>query len=138
MIVVDTGPLVAIANRADPDHERCVAWYEAASGPLLLPAPILTEVCFLLEREVGPRAEASFLRTVRDGDLVLEGPTTSDLDRMAELVEVYSDLPLGAADAAVVAVAERLRVKTIATLDTRHFSVVRPRYLSSFDLVPAP
>ena len=136
MIVVDTGPLVAIANRRDPDHDRCVEWYQSAPGPLLLPPPVLTEVCYLLEREVGPRAEAAFVRSVRDDEITLETLTTADLDRMAELIETYADFPLGAADASVVAVAERRRVAQIATLDTRHFSVVRTKAGGTFELLP--
>lgn len=137
MIVLDTGPVVAIANRDDADHERCLAWYDKAPRPLVLPAPILTEICYLLEREAGPHAEASFLRSMREERIELECLTATDVDRMAELVETYADLPLGAADASVVAVAERRRIRSIATLDLRHFTVVRPRNLPAFDLVPA-
>jgi len=56
--------------------------------------------------------------------------------RAAELVAAYRDLPLGTVDAAVVAAAERLEVTRIATLDHRHFSVVRPRHVEAFELVP--
>jgi hypothetical protein len=56
---------------------------------------------------------------------------------MAELVESYLDLPLGIVDAAVVAIAERLALKEIATLDHRHFSVVRPRHVRAFSLLPS-
>jgi uncharacterized protein len=55
---------------------------------------------------------------------------------MAELVESYLDLPLGIVDAAVVAIAERLALTEIATLDHRHFSVVRPRHVPAFSLLP--
>lgn len=60
----------------------------------------------------------------------------SDLDRMAELVEKYADFPLGLVDASVIAVAERLGADEIATLDRRHFSVVRPAHLQAFTLLP--
>jgi predicted nucleic acid-binding protein len=62
--------------------------------------------------------------------------TAADLERMAELVETYSDFPLGLVDASVIAVAERLNADAIATLDHRHFSVVRPRHLPAFKLLP--
>jgi predicted nucleic acid-binding protein len=88
VIVVDTGPLVAMANEQDRHHARCVEWFETAPGPLLLPAPILTEVCYLLERERGAAAEAAFLRSVRDEIFTLVALTREDLDRMAELVEL--------------------------------------------------
>jgi len=55
---------------------------------------------------------------------------------MADLVDQYADLPLGTTDAGVVAVAERLGLVEIATLDRRHFSVVRPRHASAFTLLP--
>ena len=59
-----------------------------------------------------------------------------DIRRMAELVETYIDLPLGIVDAAVIAIAERLRLTEIATLDHRHFTVVRPRHTTAFVLLP--
>jgi len=60
----------------------------------------------------------------------------ADLVRMAELPAQYADLPLGAVDASVVAVAERLGVITLLTIDRRHFSVVRPRHADAFSLLP--
>lgn len=136
MIVVDTGPLVAMANEQDRYHVRCVEWFDEAPRPLLVPAPILTEVCYLLERERGAVVEAEFLRSVRDEVFTLVALTRSDLDRMAELVETYSSLPLGAADASVIAVAERLKVTEVATLDRRHFTVVRPSHVDALTLLP--
>jgi len=59
-----------------------------------------------------------------------------ELERMAELVETYADFPLGTTDAAVIAVAERLGIVEIATLDRRHFHAVRPRHASNFTLLP--
>ena len=56
--------------------------------------------------------------------------------RIAELVSRYRDLPLGTVDASVVTVAERLGITTIATLDRRHFTVVRPAHVAVFDLLP--
>jgi predicted nucleic acid-binding protein len=70
------------------------------------------------------------------GELDLVPTVPSDLARMAELVTVYADLPLGAVDASVVAIAERLGIREIATLDRRHFSVVRPRHAEVFSIVP--
>jgi predicted nucleic acid-binding protein len=104
-----------MANEQDRHHARCVELFDSAPGPLLVPAPILTEVCYLLERERGTHAEAGFLRSVRDDVFTLVSLTPADLDRMADLVETYADLPLGAADASVIAVAERLDVREVAT-----------------------
>jgi len=71
------------------------------------------------------------------GELRLVDLTLADVDRMAELTERYADLGLGGTDASVVAIAERLGIDRIATLDRRHFSVVRPRHIEALQLLPA-
>ena len=136
MIIWDTGPLFAAADVDDRDHSRCVELMRRTPAPLLMPVPVLTEVGYLLEREKGARTEAEFLRSIRMGQVVIVPLTAADLDRMVELVEAYGDFPLGLVDASVVAVAERLNADAIATLDRRHFSVVRPRHLPAFKLLP--
>lgn len=97
---------------------------------------MLTEVCYLVEREQGPHSEADFLTSLADGEFKLVHPETSDLRRMAELVRTYHDLPLGAVDASVVALAERMGDFDIATLDRRHFTVIRPAGGKHFTLYP--
>ncbi|WP_322769158.1 type II toxin-antitoxin system VapC family toxin [Frankia sp. Cr1] len=127
MIIWDTGPLVAAADVDDKDHARSVALMRRTPRPLLVPYPVLTEVCYLLEREKGTRAEAAFLRSIGTGQISLIPLARTDIDRVVELVEKYADFPLGAVDASVVAIAERLDADAIVTLDRRHFSVVRPK-----------
>jgi predicted nucleic acid-binding protein len=136
VIVCDTGPLVAVLNADDKHHDACRSLLESEPGPLIVPAPILTEVCYLAASRLGPQAEAAFLESLASAELHLEATTTGDLARMAELVRAYADFPLGAADASVIAVAERLDVTQIATIDHRHFRVVRPRHCHAFDLLP--
>ena len=81
-------------------------------------------------------SEVRLLTALAAGDLLLEEVQPRDLMRMSELVGQYRDLPLGTVDASVVAAAERLGVTKIATLDHRHFSVVRPRHVDAFKLLP--
>lgn len=138
MIIVDTGRLVALVNSSDADHERCAKWIENVHEPLLIPNTVLTEVCYLLQRRCGSLIEARFLRELAADDRFALVPILrEDLTRVAELVESYRDFPLGGADASVVALAERLGVAQVATLDRRHFTVVRPRHLTAFTLLPA-
>jgi uncharacterized protein len=136
VIVCDTGPLVAVLNENDADHQRCLDLLERHAGPLLVPSPVLAEVCYFLETRVGPTAEARFLDSIADGEIELVELTRVDLARMAELVRRYADFPLGAVDAAVLAVTERLDVYEVATLDRRHFSAVRTRHLKPLRLLP--
>lgn len=77
-----------------------------------------------------------FLRSMANGDLVPVELAPADYARMAELVEQYADLPLGTTDAAVITIAERLDIAEVATLDQRHFTVVRPRHATAFTLLP--
>lgn len=126
MILADTGPLVAVANSRDKYHIACQALLETYPAPILVPAPVVVEVCQLLASRRGTQAEAAFLLALGGGELDVVSLEPADYTRAAHLVEQYADLPIGGVDAAVIAVAERLGVSEIATLDRRHFSVVRP------------
>ncbi len=89
-----------------------------------------------MRKALDASAAAALLRAAARGEFRLELPTAADLERMAELVEQYADIPLGTVDAAVVATAERLGQAAVATLDRRHFSVVRPKHAEAFTLLP--
>jgi uncharacterized protein len=112
------------------------SFFNSFVGELLVTPYVVNEVCYLTERDMGSKAEAAFLRSLARGGLRQIEIEPDDLFRMAELVETYADFPLGMADASVIAVAERLAVCDIATLDHRHFRVVRPRHTTAFRLLP--
>jgi uncharacterized protein len=107
-----------------------------AGRALLIRAPVVAEVGYLLAREAGPRVESLFLRSLADGDFAVVDLTVADFARMADLVVTFGDLPLGTTDAAVVAVAERLTLTDVATLDRRHFTVIRPSHSDALTLLP--
>jgi len=90
----------------------------------------------MLETKVGTFAEAAFLEAVGNRSFELVNLSPADALRAAELVTRYDDLPLGTTDASVIALAERLGVDEIATLDRRHFRVVRPKHIQAFTLLP--
>ena len=135
MIIVDTGVLLAAADKADPDHLACVEIVET-TDQLITTHLVIAEAAYLIARQLGPRAEAAFFRSVAQGDLTIETLTSADLDRVADLVETYVDLPLGGTDASVITIAERLYQTRVATLDRRHFTVVRPAHCDGFQLIP--
>lgn len=136
MLIVDAGPLYAAAARRDKHHERSVELLSSAARPLLVPALVLTEVSYLLSDRIGADAEVAFVRSVADGELLVEPVLDSDWVRIVELMEQYLDMPLGVVDASIVALAERRGLEVIATLDQRHFRAVRPRHITAFKLVP--
>ncbi len=133
--VVDSGPLLAAANRADPDHHACLAVLENPAYRLVVPALCVAEVTYLLGRRFGAAVEARFLRGLDQIEVM--APTSEDWPRIAELVDQYGELPLGGTDASVVALAERLRTDLVVTLDRRHFSVVSPRHCARFRILPS-
>ena len=96
----------------------------------------MTEVAYLLASRIGAETEVRFLGDLAAGDLVPESVASADWLRIAELVATYSDLPLGTVDASIIAAAERLGAHAIATLDRRHFAVVKPAHVAGFDLLP--
>ncbi len=90
---------------------------------------------YLLGTRTGSDAEVRFIGDLAVGNLIPEPVAASDWLRIAELVAAYRDLPLGTVDASVLATAERLVVREIATLDRRHFTVVRSK-LGPLELLP--
>lgn len=137
MIVVDTGVLYAVADRDDPDHvvsQQILA--DRSAEPLLVPITVLTETAWLIESRLGPSGEAAFLRAIHLGELTRVDLTAEDWGRVIDLVEQYADLGLGTVDASIVAVAERLDIGVIATLNRRDFAIVRPRHGAAFEIIP--
>ena len=132
--LADTGVLVAAVNSRDPDHRRSLRALEEGDYRLLVPVLCIGEACFLIERDLGPDVEARFVEGVAQWDVV--SPEGGDWARIAALLRQYRDFPLGAVDASIIALAERLNCDTILTLDRRHFSVVRPRHREHFVLLP--
>jgi predicted nucleic acid-binding protein len=134
LAVVDAGPLYAATDADDADHEASLAVLERADLRLVVPALVVAEATYFVGRRLGSAVEAAFLHGL--GALDVEGPDSKDFARMAELVEQYASFPLGATDASVVALAERLRASVVVTLDRRHFAAVKPRHREAFELLP--
>lgn len=133
--IVDSGPLVAVANAADPAHRACVDVLRTPSLHLVIPALCVAEAAYLIHRHRGSLTEARFLRGLESFDI--QAPAAQDWLRISELVEQYSDLPLGGTDASVIVLAERLRTELVITLDRRHFGTVRPKHCQRLRLLPS-
>jgi uncharacterized protein len=129
--VADTGAIIALADVTDRRHSAMVERFDADGGDWILPWAILPEVDYLLGAHIGRRAQDTFLRDFADGSLNIDWGHPQDLVRVGALQTKYASLHLGLVDAVVIAIAERVVAKTIATLDVRHFGAVairgRPR-----------
>jgi predicted nucleic acid-binding protein len=135
-LVLDTGPLLAALDRADRDHVRCVRLIESTREDLVVPGLVLAELDHWCQERLGGRVWLAFLEDVLEGAYRVQPPTLGDLRRCRELQERYADLRLGVVDASVVALLERMREDTVATLDHRHFAVVRPAHVEALTLLP--
>ena len=134
LLLVDTGVLYALADRRDAWHARVHAYLSDHRDTLLAPVTILPEVTYLLRDRIGAHAELAFVRSIANGELAVEPVHRADLSRAEQLMETYGDL--GFVDTTVIAIAERLKVPSIATTDRRHFAAVRPAHRERFILVP--
>jgi uncharacterized protein len=112
------------------------AFLETDEGPLVTTTMIIAEAAYMIDRQVGSAGQLALYGSIIDGTLIVETLIPTDWQRVRELVDRYQDLPLGGSDASLVAIAERLDVNRIATLDLRHFRVVRPIHCDAFELSP--
>jgi predicted nucleic acid-binding protein len=135
-ILVDAGPLYAYIDADDANHRACVELLSNHPGPLAVPILVVTEVVHFVGSRLGAEPEVRFLGDLAAGTFVPVPVEARDWLRIAELVSRYRDLPLGTVDASIVVAAERLGVTSVATLDRRHFGVVRPAHADAFELAP--
>jgi uncharacterized protein len=135
VILTDAGPLIALLDRRDNDHGRCVEAAEHLVGPMLTTWPAFTEAMYLLGAAAGWRAQEPLWGLIRGGHLILAETTPTMLARMPDLMARYSDLPMDLADASLVTLAEERYLRQVFTLDT-DFRVYRSVAGQSFELVP--
>lgn len=125
MIVADTGAVVALIDADDAHHRRLRDAFEADPDAWILPWAILPEVDHIVTSRLGTDVARAFRRDLADGAFAVEWGAEADLARAVELDERHTALALGLVDATVMAIAERLGARAIATLDLRDFGSVR-------------
>jgi len=135
-VLVDTGPLVALIDRGEERHTDCVAALREVRPPLLTTWPVVTEAMRLLRRGGWP-AQRMLWELLASEDLELATLDAEELARAKALMEKYRDLPMALADATLVAMGERRRLRTVLTLDG-HFLVYRTATRAGFEVLPAP
>ena len=124
MIVADTGAVVALIDGGDRHHRALRKAFEADPDAWILPWAILPEVDHIVASHLGQEVARAFRADLASGAYAVEWGGAADLARAVELDSRYADLGLGLVDAVVMAMAERLGVEAIATLDLRDFAAV--------------
>lgn len=136
-LVLDTSALFAAHVSDEEDHLACRALLKDAREPLVIPAPVLVELEYLFRKRATLRAWIDFCEDVAAGAYTIFPIDAAGILAVAHLQEKYKDLPLGFVDAAVAVACDALGEKKVATLDRRHFSIVRPGKARALDLLPS-
>ena len=137
MIIADTSGLLAAFGAGEAENPQAQAAYAEDPGPVILSPFVLAELDYMLLRRAGVKAEQQFLQEVADGTFELAAFTRADVSQAAGIVQQYSDLRIGIADASLVVLAARYRTTRLLTLDERHFRAVSPLHASAFTILPA-
>jgi hypothetical protein len=135
-LVLDTGPLLAALDRHDRHHEACRRLLRTTREALTIPSPVLTELDYWLSVHAGIEAQLAFVDDVIAGRYEVVDLITDDYPRTRQIMAQYSDARVGFVDAAVLAIVERLNEPKLATLDHRHFCILRPSHVASLRLLP--
>lgn len=137
MILLDTSGLYSALVQSQTEHDRVRSAVEAEQGPLVLSPYVLAEVDYFLVQREGVEHEAAFLREVAAGSFELASFERDEVADALAVIEAYSDLRVGLADASLVVLAGRYRTDRILTLDERHFRVLRTPAGGPFQILPA-
>ena len=136
-LLIDAGPLVALADPAEPQRDAILDVLTTETGALVISAPTTAEVDYVLGRRFGPAARRAFLSDLAAGRFSVEGLERVDYTTILDLDVRYADLALGLADCALVALAARHRTRRILSFDERHFRAVVPLDGTAFTILPA-
>lgn len=134
-LILDTGPIIASVDTTERYHRDCKTLIDDYDI-LIVPEPVIVEADHFIRTRLNRPTHLQFLRDIVDGAFRVEAMIAGDYARVLDLCEKYSDLGVGFVDAAVLAIVERLNEPKLATLDHRHFGVMRPRHVESLQLLP--
>lgn len=135
-IIVDTSFLVSLINPLEQQHQACVQIARKLRQPLSIPVTVLPEATYLVARHISHETMRRFVHQLMHPQWHIENLTTPDLRRTHQILEQYGDAALDFTDATIVAVAERLQISTILTLDQRDFRMIRPKHTAYFTILP--
>jgi uncharacterized protein len=136
-LLIDAGPIVALADLAEPQRDRILAALTDEPGDLVVPAPTTAEIDYLLGRRFGQDARRGFLSDLARGRFKVPPLERDDYETIIELDRRYAGLNLGLSDCALVTLAGRYSTTRILSFDERHFRAVTPLDGGAFTILPA-
>jgi uncharacterized protein len=135
-VIVDTSALVAYFDAKEPDHDAVSRVIDSSKELLVVSPYVVAELDHLVATRVGLDAELAVLGELSSGAWELAAFGVPQVEVAAAIVKKYGDQHIGVADASNVVLADQYRTRTIATLDRRHFSVLRPVTGGRFSILP--
>ena len=135
-VLLDSSAILAAADQSDLNHRAALAWFGRVNEPMLIGALTLCEVDLLLQRELSLKATLSILEAIASGAIRVVAPTQADFARAAELLREATEYRPRLTDAVLVATAERLGIRRVATFDRRPIAIFKPRHVRALDLEP--
>jgi uncharacterized protein len=136
MLLVDAGPVVAMADRRDPRRISAREAIRGERGPLVIPAQVTAEIDYLMGERIGPHASLAFIEDLAAARFRVDCLFPEEYEKVADLSQRYAGLGLGLADLSLIVLADRFDCTRIATFDERHFRAVRPLRGGSFTILP--
>jgi len=134
--IIDTSAIVGLVDKSCQQHKRISDLIKKTDFDLIVPSPIITEACYILNKKFGHNIEIKFLEEIISVNFYFEIIKFPDLARIVEILKKYSNLNIGYVDGAIVAIAERLKINRIITLDRKHFSTLLPLGFDYFEIYP--
>ena len=136
-LLIDSGFLYATVDKSDKNHKRVIELLPTLpSVDLILPTLVLVEVSYLLQARLGHREMRQFINRLDGSPFRFEHITQIDVHRIYELLDKYSDVEIDFVDASITALAERLDIRQILTVDERDFRIIQPAHCEYFEILP--
>jgi len=136
-LLIDAAPIVALADPDEPLRAKILTALRDEPATLVIPAPTMAEIDYLLGQRFGQAARRAFLRDLAAGRFTAVGLEREDYTTIIDIEARYADLDLGLADCALIVLADRHRTTRILTFDERHFRAITPLRGGAFTIVPA-
>ncbi len=134
--LMDSGFLYALIDDADRHSKSVKNALREIYERVVLPVPVVTEAAYFVRKNMGAAALADFVESLPEMNVVFETPLAEDYRRAAEILRKYDDANIDFVDAVIVAIAERLNITKILTVDRRHFGAFKPRHCKAFEILP--
>ncbi len=134
IVAMDTGPWVALIDRSEVMHRKCLEWLRQFEGRIVSSEAVLTEVLYLLNFSL--KAQTAAIDFVLDGAITLVPLSLESLKKVKKLMEKYGDIPMDFADATLVCLADDLSINHVITFDSKHFSIYRLTRRQPFVILP--